>query len=130
MALILIAGANLSLDRTIMLDDLEIGRIHRTDSVDVRGGGKGANVARSLRCAGVDSHTIGYSGGIVGRATVELIASEGLRVTPVDVAGEGRSCLTVLARRAETTVFNEPGPSIGEPDFARLEDQVGKHLEA
>ena len=129
-ARILIAGANLSLDRTIVLDDIEIGRIHRTDSVDVRGGGKGANVARALNCDGVDSHLIGYSGGIVGRATVELILAEGLRVTPVDVAGVGRSCLTVLARRAETTVFNEPGPTIGDADFQRLMDAIDHHLEA
>jgi tagatose 6-phosphate kinase len=129
-AAILIAGANLSLDRTITLDDIEIGRVHRTTEVDIRGGGKGVNVARALRCVGVESHIVGYSGGIVGRAIVELIRTEGLSVTPVDVSGEARSCLTVLARRAETTVFNEPGPSIGEPDFARLEDQVDKHLEA
>jgi tagatose 6-phosphate kinase len=129
-AAILIAGANLSLDRTITLDDIEIGRIHRTEAVDVRGGGKGVNVARALRCVGVESHNLGYSAGIVGRAIVELIRSEGLSVTPVEVAGEARSCLTVLARRAETTVFNEPGPSIGEPDFVRLEDAVGEHLDA
>ena len=125
---ILIAGANLSLDRTITLDDIEIGRIHRTESVDVRGGGKGVNVARALRCVGVDSHVVGYSGGIVGRATVDLAESEGLRVTPVEVGGEGRSCLTVLARRAETTVFNEPGPTIGETDFQRLMEAVDEHL--
>jgi tagatose 6-phosphate kinase len=129
-AAILIAGANLSLDRTITLDDIEIGRIHRTEAVDVRGGGKGVNVARALRCVGVESHNVGYSAGIVGRAIVELIRSEGLSVTPVEVAGEARSCLTVLARRAETTVFNEPGPSIGEPDFVRLEDAVGEELDA
>ena len=130
MARILIAGANLSLDRTIVLDDLEIGRIHRTDSVDVRGGGKGANVARALQCVGVDSHVIGYSGGIIGRATVDLIESEGLRVTPVDVDGQGRSCLTVLARRAETTVFNEPGPTIGAAEFRRLMEAVDERLDS
>ena len=127
---ILIAGANLSLDRTITLDDIQIGRIHRTDSVDVRGGGKGVNVARALRCVGVESHVVGYSGGIVGRATVELAESEGLRVTPVEVAGEGRSCLTVLARRAETTVFNEPGPTIGEKDFRRFLAVIDKYLDS
>jgi tagatose 6-phosphate kinase len=125
---ILIAGPNLSLDRTIAIDDIEIGRVHRTEDVDIRGGGKGVNVARALRCVGVESHVVGYSGGSVGRAIVELIRTEGLTVTPVDVPGEARSCLTVLARRAETTVFNEPGPSIGEPDFMRLEDAVGEQL--
>jgi len=127
---ILIACPNLSLDRTIVLDDIEIGRVHRTDKVDIRGGGKGANVGRALRCVGVDSHIVGYSGGNVGVAIVALIRGEGLTVTPVAVAGEARSCLTVLARRAETTVFNEPGPSIQEPDFARLEEAIGARLEA
>ena len=129
-ARILIAGANLSLDRTITLDDIEIGRIHRTDAVDIRGGGKGVNVARALACMGVESHVVGYSGGIVGRATVDLVRSEGLQVTPVAVPGEGRSCLTVLARRAETTVFNEPGPTIGETDFQRLMEAVDEHLDS
>jgi tagatose 6-phosphate kinase len=127
---ILIAGANLSLDRTITLDDIQVGRIHRTDSVDVRGGGKGVNVARALRCVGVDSHVVGFSAGTVGRATVELAGLEGLRVTPVEVTGEGRSCLTVLARRADTTVFNEPGPTIGEADFRRLFEAVDAHLDS
>jgi tagatose 6-phosphate kinase len=127
---ILIACPNLSLDRTAMLDDLEVGRVHRTGPVDTRGGGKGVNVARALRCIGVDSGVVGYSGGIVGRAIVELAGSEGLSITPVGVAGEARSCLTVLARRSETTVLNEPGPSIDESDFVRFMDTIGERLEA
>ena len=127
---ILIACPNLSLDRTMGLDDIEIGRVHRTDKVDIRGGGKGANVGRALRCVDLDSHIVGYAGGNVGAAIVALIRREGLTVTPVAVAGEARSCLTVLARRAETTVFNEPGPLIQEPDFARLEEAIGARLEA
>jgi 1-phosphofructokinase family hexose kinase len=127
---IVIAGPNLSLDRTIFLDRIEIGRVHRTHQTDVRGGGKGVNVARALACIRVRSHVVGMAGGLSGAAIVEMVKSEGLSISSIAVSGEARSCLTVLARHSATTVFNEPGPAVSASDVELFFQEVESRLES
>ena len=120
---ILIAGPNLSLDRTIAVDEISVGRIHRARRRDARGGGKGANVARALRSVGTHARVGGFVAGATGDAIRSLLGHEGLHVSTIEVEGESRSCLTVLARES-TTVFNEEGPSIEGRAWERFEDLI------
>ena len=109
---IVIACPNLSLDRTMRVDDLARGKVHRSAISDVRGGGKGVNVARALKCMGGAATVLGIAGGHTGAAVVGLLNDEGIDLVAVDCAGETRSCLSVLSGDS-TTVFNESGPEIG-----------------
>jgi 1-phosphofructokinase family hexose kinase len=120
---ILIAGPNLSLDRTIAVDEVSIGRIHRAGRRDARGGGKGANVARALRSVGKHARVAGFVAGPTGAAIRALLAGEGLHASTIEVEGESRSCLTVLARDS-ITVFNEEGPAIDRLGWGRFEDLI------
>ena len=120
---ILIAGPNLSLDRTIAVDEVVIGRIHRAGRRDARGGGKGANVARALASVGTHARVAGFIAGATGGAIRSLLRDEGLHASTIEVEGESRSCLTVLAGDS-TTVFNEEGPSIDGREWDRFEELI------
>jgi 1-phosphofructokinase family hexose kinase len=117
----------MSLDRTLEVPRLQRGHIHRARHADIRGGGKGVNVARALRCVGVDAPVIGFSAGHTGHAVLGLLADEGIDVFSVRSGGETRSCLTVLSS-GDVTVFNESGSPIDAESWGALEAEVAARL--
>jgi 1-phosphofructokinase family hexose kinase len=119
----LIACPNLSLDRTIRVERAALGRVHRSIESDVRGGGKGVNIARALMAMDREPLVIGIAAGRTGRAVLGLLEDEGIGVVQTEVTGETRSCLTVLSE-ASPTVFNESGPPIGDDSWSRYESRV------
>lgn len=126
--MILIACPNPSLDRTIEVPRLEPGHVHRATAVDVRGGGKGVNVARALACIGSTGRVVALLGGRIGDVVHALLADEGIDTIAVSSTGETRSCITALGG-ASATVFNEPGPSIDAATWARFEEAVAHAVE-
>ena len=124
---IVVACPNLALDRTIAVDELVPGHVHRAARSAVVGGGKGVNVARALAAMGATSRTVVMAGGPTGRQALDLLAAEGLPVVHSACAGDTRSCLTVLDR-ATVTVFNEQGPRLEGPEWRRYEREVAAAL--
>jgi 1-phosphofructokinase family hexose kinase len=126
---VLIAGPNISLDRTIEVERVLPGHVHRSLSADVRGGGKGVNVARALGCAGIGATVVGLVAGRTGAAVAALLDDEGIAAALVKVAGETRSCLTVLDPSGPT-VFNESGPGLSADHWrayrARCDELLGQ----
>jgi 1-phosphofructokinase family hexose kinase len=117
---ILVACANLSLDRTIAVESVAPGRVHRASQVDVRAGGKGVNVVRALACVGVRATLVGTSAGRTGQAVEGHLADEGIEAVTVPVPGETRSCLAVVTPDG-VTVFNEPGSPVDESPWREFE---------
>jgi 1-phosphofructokinase family hexose kinase len=126
---VLIAGPNLTIDRTLAIDELRPGEVLRFDGVAVTPGGKGVNVARVARALGTPALLVGFTPGRTGAAAAELIADEGLRIEPVAAGGELRSTAVILERSGRVTVMNEPGPPIGPEDWERYEATVAARLE-
>jgi 1-phosphofructokinase family hexose kinase len=124
---IFVACPNLSLDRTMALEDLQLGRVHRSSKSDIRGGGKGVNVARALACIGTPSRVAGMAAGRTGDAVIGLLADEAIHLTATRPTGETRSCLTVLAQ-SHVTVFNESGPVIDESAWEQFKRAVADEL--
>src|SRR5215211_3847518 len=125
----LIAGPNLTIDRTLAIDELRPGEVLRFDEVAVTPGGKGVNVARVARALNAPAVVVGFTPGRTGQAAAGLLADEGLDVEAVPVGGELRSAAVVLERSGRVTVMNEPGPSLGAGDWERYERAVGARLE-
>ena len=125
---IVVAGPNLSLDRTISIDRLKVGHVHRSSASDARGGGKGVNVVRALSCVGVNAEVLGFAGGHTGQAVTGLLGEEGISARAVTVEGESRSCLTVLAAGG-VTVFNESGVRIDDSSWRQFENLVRSALD-
>jgi 1-phosphofructokinase family hexose kinase len=125
---VLIAGPNLTIDRTLTIEELRPGEVLRFHGVAVTPGGKGVNVARAGRALGVPALLVGFTPGRTGAAAAELIADEGLRLEPVPSGGELRSTAVILERGGRVTVMNEPGPAIGPEDWERYEAAVASRL--
>src|SRR5215211_6152400 len=117
---VLIAGPNLTIDRTMTIEELRPGEVLRFGDVAVTPGGKGVNVARVARELGAPAALVGFMPGRTG-AAAELLADEGISLRGVTVRGEIRSTAVILERDGRVTVFNEPGPALAAGDWERYE---------
>jgi 1-phosphofructokinase family hexose kinase len=117
----LVAGPNLTIDRTSTLYELRPGEVLRVADVVVTPGGKGLNVARAAGILGASACLVGFLPGHTGRAAGALIAEEGVTFRGVATPGEIRSTSIVLERSGRATVINEPGPAIDAERWVALE---------
>ena len=124
----LIAGPNLTIDRTAAIPELRPGEVLRLTDVAVTPGGKGLNVARAARALGVPASLVAFLPGHTGRAAGALIAEEGVALTGVEVSGEIRST-SVILEPGRATVLNEPGPALAGGDWEALEAAVTAALD-
>ncbi|MDQ3785171.1 MAG: PfkB family carbohydrate kinase, partial [Actinomycetota bacterium] len=124
----LIAGPNLTLDRTLSISELRPGEVLRFSRADITPGGKGVNVARVALTLDFPAHLVGFAAGRTGRAVAELIEDERLPLSAIPTGGEVRSSAIVVEDGGRITVLNEPGPSITEADWARLETAIEEEL--
>jgi 1-phosphofructokinase family hexose kinase len=125
---VLIAGPNLTIDRTSSIGELRPGEVLRLADVTVTPGGKGLNVARAARAMGVPATLVAFVPGHTGRAAAALIADEGVALAGVPVGGEIRSTAVLLEPGGRATVLNEPGPALAEGDWSALEAAVAASL--
>jgi 1-phosphofructokinase family hexose kinase len=127
-AAVVIAGPNLTIDRTLRIAELRPGEVLRFDEAVITPGGKGVNVARLARSLGASAVLVGFVPGRTGAAAAALLGDEGVTLRGVDVAGEIRSAAIVLERSGRATVMNEPGPALAEGDWSRFERAVADAL--
>jgi 1-phosphofructokinase family hexose kinase len=124
----LIAGPNLTIDRTSTLPELVPGHVLRAADVAVSPGGKGVNVARAARALGVPAALVAFVPGYTGQAAAVLLVEEGIAVEAIPVEGEIRSTTVFLEPGGRVTVINEPGPPLAAGDWAALEAAVDAAL--
>ncbi|MGH2530631.1 MAG: 1-phosphofructokinase family hexose kinase [Actinomycetota bacterium] len=124
----LIAGPNLTTDRTLTIEELRPGEVLRFSTAIVTPGGKGVNVARVARALGFPATLVAVAPGRTGRAVVELLGDEGLDVVPVQSGGEVRAASVILEESGRVTVLNEPGPALAERDWEAYERAVATNL--
>ena len=124
----LIAGPNLTTDRTLTIDELRPGEVLRFSTATITPGGKGVNVARVARAMGFPAALVALAPGRTGRAVVELLGDEGLDVVPVETGGEVRAASVILEESGRVTVLNEPGPAVAEGEWEAYERAVETNL--
>jgi 1-phosphofructokinase family hexose kinase len=120
----LIAGPNLTTDRTLRIDELRPGEVLRFSMATVTPGGKGVNVARVARVLGFPAVLVALAPGRTGTAVVGLLGDEGLDVVPVETGGEVRAASVILEDGGRVTVLNEPGPAVTERGWEAYERAV------
>jgi 1-phosphofructokinase family hexose kinase len=125
---VVIAGPNLTIDRTSRIAELRPGDVLRFDAVAVTPGGKGVNVARVARALETPAVLVGFVPGRTGAAAAAMLGDEGIALRGVEVDGEVRSTTVVLERAGRVTVMNEPGPPVGAGDWERFEEAVALEL--
>src|SRR5215211_6536795 len=124
----LIAGPNLTIDRTLAIGELRPGEVLRFDRVVVSAGGKGLNVARAARALGHPAVLVSLLPGRTGEAAAAMIADEGIDLHAVPCPGELRSTAVIQERDGRTTVLNEPGAAVGEAEWTAYERALESRL--
>jgi len=118
-----------ALDRTLRVEALHPGEVHRPTWTDERAGGKGANVVRTLHRHGVAATLVTALGGVQGDAVRTLARREGLTLVEVTVQAPTRVCSTVLDPQGATSFYETTG-ELREQDWAYLLDAVRELLPA
>jgi 1-phosphofructokinase family hexose kinase len=112
--MLLIITPNPSLDRTMVVPNLQPGHIFRTEQVLVAAGGKGLNVARAAHKLEQPMLVCAPLGGITGQYVARLADEEGFASRwSWHNGGETRTCVLVVDPLAgNDTALNEHGPSL------------------
>ena len=119
--MILVVCLNPALDVTHHVDEVDWSGVNRPGQVRARPGGKGLNVALTLRALGCDALVVGLAGGVTGDAVRAGLAEAGVAARFAAIAGETRRTFAVVdTARHETALFNEPGPVVREPEWHAL----------
>ena len=115
---------NPAVDRTLTLSQLIPGEVHRAEKVMIAAGGKGLNVARSIRTLSGQPLCMGFVGGHAGRLLSDLAQEEGLDCSWTWVNTETRNCMILVSSHGDATVINEPGAPVTSYDWQRLQNDV------
>ncbi|WP_170285539.1 1-phosphofructokinase [Microbacterium rhizomatis] len=126
--MIVTVTANPSIDRAVRLDGpLVHGEVQRALDAREDAGGKGVNVARALRSAGVETIAV------VPCADDDpfrlLLEHEGVPARRVPVAGRVRANLTITDPDGTTTKLNMPGPRLSETETSALVEAISVSAE-
>lgn len=110
--MILTVTLNPAVDKTYQTEELFCGRVNRMRSVTNIPGGKGINVARILNQYGEKVTATGFLGGFPGKWIDSRLREMGIDSDFVEVDGETRSSMNVVADNGFVTEILEPGPQI------------------
>lgn len=124
----LVANPNLTIDRTLDIDEIRPGEVLRFTEARITPGGKGVNVGRVARALDAPARLVCLLPGHTGEALARMLADEILHVRGVPCDGEARCSLIIFERSGRVTVLNEPGPPVGAGEWERYEQAVAEEL--
>ena len=113
----LIAGPNLSIDRVVGVDRFDPGHIHRTEHVEARIGGGGANAARVAGRLGLAAKLVTIIPDDDTRELPATLTRDGVTLEWTRCRGQVRIATIMRERRGRMSVLNEPGPAVDARDW-------------
>jgi tagatose 6-phosphate kinase len=117
----LVVALNPALDITHHVAGADWAGVNRPFAVHARAGGKGLNVARTLRALGRPVTLTGLAGGLTGRAVLDGLDGTGIVTELTPVAGETRRTFVVAdSVTGHAALFNEPGPAISAHEYEQF----------
>ena len=121
---------NPAIDKTVIVDKLQIGGLNRVQSVRMDPGGKGINVARVLHQFGIPVTAAGLIAGAQGQTLLQYLALERITANFLTISGETRTNLKVVDASSNiTTEINEAGFAVREKEINNFKIQLAKLLE-
>jgi tagatose 6-phosphate kinase len=116
--MILVVSLNPALDVTHHVAGVDWAGVNRPREVAAAPGGKGLNVARTLRALGAGVQVVGLAGGVTGEAVRAGLAAAGVPGRFAPIAGETRRTFAVVDLcRHDTALFSEPGPAVTAGEY-------------
>ncbi|HMH91106.1 MAG TPA: hexose kinase [Streptosporangiaceae bacterium] len=127
--MILVICLNPALDITYYVPAVDWSGVNRPTAVHARPGGKGLNVARTLRALQADVLVMGLAGGITGTGVAAALSELGVPGAFTAIGGETRRTFTVVdGRGGGAALFSEAGPAVDEDEFGEFRVQYEKAL--
>ena len=123
--MIITVTLNAAIDKTLAVPNFRLGRRHRAVEHTAMAGGKGVNVARTLRALGQPVIATGVAGGPTGTRIVENLTDEGVLNDFVRIREESRTSTAVVdPTNGEQTEINEHGPHVSEGELELFVDKL------
>src|SRR6201986_1830522 len=123
--MIITVTLNAAIDKSLSVPNFRLGRRHRTVDQRTMAGGKGVNIARTLKALGQPVIATGMAGGapgthLVGQRTEESILNDFVRIRE-----ESRTNPSVLdPTTGEQTEINERGPAVSEHEAELFREKL------
>ncbi len=116
---------NAAIDRTLTVPNFQRGQRHRASAGVTMAGGKGINVARTLKALGIPVVATGLVGGTTGTRIVEELTAEAILNDFVRIDGESRTSTAVVDPAGGTyTEINEWGPAVSVEELETLLEKL------
>ena len=123
--MIITVTLNAAIDKSLSVPNFRLGRRHRTVEQRTMAGGKGVNVARTLKTLGQPVIATGFAGGATGTHIVDELTQESILNDFVRIREESRTNTAVLdPTNGETTEINERGPAVSEKEVELFRDKL------
>ncbi len=123
--MIITVTLNAAIDKSLAVPNFRLGRRHRTVEQRTMAGGKGVNIARTLKALGQPVIATGFAGGATGTHIVEQLTEESILNDFVRIREESRTNTSVLdPTNGEQTEINERGPSVSEREVELFRDKL------
>ena len=115
--MILTVTLNAAVARTLVVPNLTLGQRHRAPQSVTLAGGKGINVARSLRALGVPVLATGFAGGRNGDAIRDGLSDAAIPFDLVEIEGRSRTSTAIAdPTSGAQTEINEYGPEVSSAE--------------
>jgi 1-phosphofructokinase/tagatose 6-phosphate kinase len=116
---------NAAIDKALSVPNFRLGRRHRTVEQRTTAGGKGVNIARTLKELGQPVIATGLAGGATGTHIVEQLTEESILNDFVRIRDESRTNTSVLdPTTGEQTEINERGPAVSQQEIELFHDKL------
>jgi 1-phosphofructokinase family hexose kinase len=123
--MIITVTLNAAIDKSLAVPNFRLGRRHRTVDQRTMAGGKGVNIARTLKVLGQPVIATGFAGGATGTHIVEHLTEESILNDFVRIREESRTNTSVLdPTTGEQTEINERGPSVSTREVELFRDKL------
>jgi 1-phosphofructokinase family hexose kinase len=123
--MIITVTLNAAIDKSLSVPNFRLGRRHRTVEQRTMAGGKGVNIARTLKALGQPVIATGFAGGATGTHIVEQLTDEAILNDFVRIRDESRTNTSVLdPTTGEQTEINERGPAVSEQEVELFRDKL------
>ena len=123
--MIITVTLNAAIDKSLSVPRFRLGRRHRADGQTTLPGGKGVNVARTLKTLGQPVIATGFAGGATGTSIVEALTEESILNDFVRIKDESRTNTAVLdPTNGEQTEINEKGPEVTAHELELFYDKL------
>ena len=123
--MIITVTLNAAIDKSLAVPNFRLGRRHRTVEQRTMAGGKGVNIARTLKALGQPVIATGFAGGATGTHIVEQLTEESILNDFVRIRDESRTNTSVLdPTTGAQTEINERGPAVTAREVELFRDKL------